>query len=284
MAGRQLALLASRVRIEERNIIEALSRRSVPCKQIDMRQWHSLADPVPPFAMALNREISYTRASCAASALAAVGVTMINKAKATELCGDKWKMSMALQTSGVPAPRTALALTPTAALAALDELGYPAVVKPLVGSGGRLVTLLPDRQTAEAVLEHVAALPSPSSRVVYVQRFAGAMAGDIRVIVVGAEAIGAVRRHGDGWRSNVTRGARTERCELTDEMAKLAVQAAEAVGAELAGVDLIEDPDEGLIVLEVNDRMEFGGFQSAFGGGLDVAERIVDYVVHRLAT
>ncbi|GAB2793997.1 RimK family alpha-L-glutamate ligase [Amycolatopsis magusensis] len=279
---RTAAVLTSRVHVEERLIFAAFARRGLDCVQVDPRRlplW--LGASAPDWSAVLNREISHTRASYAALTLEAMGSTVVNSAASTELCGDKWRTSLALFAAGVPTPRTALALTPEAALVTLDEMGYPAVIKPLVGSWGRLVTLVPDRQTAATVLEYVAALPSPRSHVVYAQRFVRKADRDLRVIVVGGEVLGATYRRGDGWRTNVKRGAASEPCAVTPELAELAAAAAGCVGVDIAGVDLVECPNEGLLVLEVNHRVEFASFQAAQGERVDVADRMVDHLLLR---
>jgi [lysine-biosynthesis-protein LysW]--L-2-aminoadipate ligase len=285
MADPTLAILASRVRVEEKQIMVELRRRSIAYEQIDTRQLRlSLCSPRGGDGpVVLNREISRTRAGYAARALEAAGVTVVNSAAAVEVCGDKWRTSLALRDHGLPTPQTTLALTPAAALAAMDELGYPAVVKPLVGSWGRLVSLIPDHHAASTVLEYIAALPAPQAQVVYVQELVPDVGRDLRVIVVGSEVIGVVCRRSDGWRANAARGARVEPAAVTPEIRRLAVAAAAAVGAEISGVDLVEDRAGRLLVLEVNDRVEFAGFETAFGHRADVAGRIVDHVLARVA-
>lgn len=277
-----LVILASRVRTEEKRIITALERRRVRYDRVDTRRlWSPAAGGSMPWRAVLNREIGYFRAVYAGRLLEARGVPVVNTATATEICGDKWRTTVALLEAGVPTPRTALALTPDAALDALDGIGYPAVIKPLVGSWGRLVTPVPDPATARAVLEHVAALPSPQSHVVYVQELVEQPAGDLRVIVVGDDVVGAVVRRGYGWHANVSRGASTEYCTPGLDVTKIALAAAAATGADIAGVDLVEDVDGRLLVLEVNHGVEFAGFQAAQSGRVDVADRIVEHLLAR---
>jgi [lysine-biosynthesis-protein LysW]--L-2-aminoadipate ligase len=278
----RIGVLASRVRFEEKSLMDALERRGADVEQVDPRTLF-IADGKawkgPGFVV--NREVGHFRALYAASALESAGATVVNTAAATHVSGDKWHTSAALLSRGLPTPRTALALQTEAALEALAEIGYPAVIKPLVGSWGRLVTKVSDAATALAVLEHVAALPSPQSHVVYVQELVAKADRDIRVIVVGGEALGATYRRGEDWRTNVARGAVSEPCPLGPDLIKLAVAAAEAVGADIAGVDLIEDADGRLTVLEVNDRVEFRGFQAAHGSAIDVAGAIADLLLTR---
>ena len=291
-----IAVLASRVGADEKRLFDALERRGVPYEHVDTRTvWHLATSHVaaqdtdsrdssrPRWRGALNREIGQARAAYAARGWESLGVTVFNSAAATEVCGDKWRTTLALTAAALPTPRTALGLTPDAALDALDEIGYPAVVKPLVGSWGRLVVPLADRAAAEGVFEYIAALPAPASHLVYVQELIDKPGRDIRAIVVGGELLGAVYRTGAGLRTNVALGAQTMACEPSPEIAKLAEAAAAAVDADIAGVDLIEDRDGRLLVLEVNHRVEFSGFQAALGDRVDVADRIVRHVTERLA-
>jgi [lysine-biosynthesis-protein LysW]--L-2-aminoadipate ligase len=275
-------VLASRVGADEKRLFDALDRRGVAFDHVDTcGQWFLAERGERHWGLVLNREIGQVRAAYAARSLAGAGAEVVNSADATEVCGDKWRTTMALQAAGVPTPRTALGLTPKAALAALESIGYPALIKPLVGSWGRLVVRLPDRAAAEGVLEYVAALPGPQSHLGYVQELIDKPGRDIRAVVVGGDLVGAVYRTGESWRTNVALGARTQPCAETPELAKLSAGAAAAVGADIAGVDLIEDRDGRLLVLEVNHRVEFTGFQSALAGRVDVADRIVEHLLER---
>ncbi|MFI0229844.1 RimK family alpha-L-glutamate ligase [Streptomyces sp. NPDC017086] len=277
-----IAVLASRVGADEKRLFDALDRRGVAFDQVDTRgQWFLDGRRDLPWRLVLNREIGQVRAAYAARSLAAAGVEVVNSADATEVCGDKWRTTLALRAAGLPVPRTALGLTPQAALDALETIGYPALVKPLTGSWGRLVVPLRDRAAAEGVFEYVAALSGPQSHLGYVQELIDKPGRDIRAIVVGGDLLGAVYRTGESLRTNVALGAATLPCEATPEITKLAVAAADAVGADIAGVDLIEDRDGRLLVLEVNHRVEFTGFQAALGDRVDVADRIVGHLLER---
>lgn len=275
-----IAVLASRVRAEEKAIFAALDRRGTAYTHVDTRaMWRFAPGEGQANSVVLNREISYTRALYAARTLEASGATVVNSASATEVCGDKWRTSMALVAADVPTPATVLALTPDAALDALDELGYPAVIKPLVGSWGRLVVPVDDRRSARALLDYVAALPEPRSHVVYLQRMVAKPGRDIRVAVIGGRVAGAGYRSADDMRTNVARGAAIHRCEVAPELATIAVAAASVTGAEICGVDVLEDVDGGLLVLEVNHGLEFAGLQRALADRVDLAEWIVDYLL-----
>ncbi len=295
-ASPALAVLCSRVRVEEKRIFAALEKRAVAYQQVDPRRL-SFSVPVagqgalggegvPSYSLALCREIAQTRALYAARMLESAGIGMVNSSDVITVCGDKLLTSLALARAGLPTPRTAVALTPEAMYDAIDRIGYPVVIKPLVGSWGRLSAVVRDAETARTVLEHRAALPSPQQHIGYVQELVDKPDRDIRVIVVGERVLGATYRSSpvgaDGstdWRTNVARGGSSLPCPLSADLEKLALGAAGAVGGGILGVDLIEDRTGGLYVLEVNHTVEFQGFAEAHGDRIDVAEAIVDHLV-----
>ena len=278
-----IAVLGSRLRADDKRLLDAIERRGVPVVRVDPRcSAFPLEVAQAPWRHVLNREISATRARYAALTLEAQGAVVVNSAAAVQTCADKWLTSLALRRDGVPTPRTVLALAPEAALETFDAFGYPVVVKPLTSSWGKRVSLVRDPDAARAVIEHCAALPSPQAHLIYLQEYLDKPGRDIRVVVAGDRPVAAGYRICDGWRTNVALGARTEPCEITADLAKLAVAAARAVGADVAGVDVAEDPHNGLTVLEVNHNIEFSGVQRAHGDRLDIAVEIVDAVLTRV--
>ena len=208
----------------------------------------------------------------------ALAVPFQNNA-ATEVCADKWRTALALRSAGVPTPRTTLATTAESARAAIYAFGYPVVVKPVSSSWGRRVACLSDERAAEAVLDYSSALPSPQARVLCVQELIDKPGRDIRVLVVGGRAVGAMYRRSDGWRTNVALGAQVSTCPLDAELTKLAVDAAAATGAEIAGIDVLEGAGGERYVLEVNARVEFAGLAGACD--VDVAGVIAEHLVAR---
>jgi [lysine-biosynthesis-protein LysW]---L-2-aminoadipate ligase len=278
-----IALLASRIRADDKRILAAIERRRIPVQQVDTRQLAFSAQAVTaPWRLVLNREISATRARYAAHCLEQVGAVVVNSAAATDVCTDKWLTSLALRRDGVPMPRTSLALTPEAALAELASFGYPAVLKPLIGSWGRRVSLLREPDAARAVLEHCAALPATQAQLIYLQEYVEKPGRDIRVVMIGDRPVAASYRVAeDDWRCNVALGAHSLPCPLTPELAKIAMAAAGAVHTDVAGVDVVEDGDGALLVLEVNHNVEFAGMQQAHGDRIDLAEELVDHLITR---
>ncbi|WP_439941449.1 lysine biosynthesis protein LysX [Streptomyces sp. BBFR115] len=277
-----LAVLTTRVRLEERLIFAALERRGVPYAAVDDRTLISDLQAPPPvrYRGVLNRIMSHTRSVYATRLFESTGHRVFNPSGVIEVCGDKILTSLALVAAGLPTPRTVVAVTPDAALGAIEEIGYPAVVKPAVGSWGRLMSKVNDRDAAETLVEHKQALRSPSHSVFYVQELIDKPGRDIRAIVLGDQVVAAVYRRSEHWITNTARGATTEPCEITPELAKLALRAAEAVGGGMLAVDLIERSDGEVLVTEVNHTMEFHGLAAATG--LDIADLLVSYVLEAM--
>ena len=276
--GAPVAVVASRIRMEEKLVLAALERRGVPYEQVDERDISIALEHGgdPPYSALLNRSISNTRSLYVAHLFEARGVPVVNRSEVIETCGDKILTSLALIKAGVPSPRTMVALTPDAALAALDEFGYPAVLKPVTGSWGRLLAKVNDREAAEAVLEHKEVLGSPAHQVIYIQEFIDKPGRDLRVNVMGDRVVNAIYRSSRHWITNTARGAVATPCELTPELVDLSLRAARAVGGGVLAVDLLERPDGSLVVTEINHTMEF--YRTVMATGVDVADALVQYV------
>ena len=196
-----------------------------------------------------------------------------------EVCGDKLTTSALLAQAGVPQPHNVVAFTPEAALEAIERFGYPVVLKPVVGSWGRLLAKVNDRDAAEAILEHKSTLGSVQHWVFYVQEYIQKPGRDIRAIVVGDEVLTAIYRKSEHWITNTARGGEGELCPITPEIEDLCLRAAEAVGGGVLAVDLVEHPERGLLVNEINHTMEFHTAQPL--SGVDIAGEIVSYVVQK---
>ena len=230
-----LAVMASRVRREEKLIFAALQRRGLPDRHVDDRTLAiELNSQRAAYRAALNRSLSHTRSLYLAQLFEAAGARVFNSSATIETCGDKIRTSLALIRAGAPTPRTIVALTPEAALQAIDELGYPVVLKPATGSWGRLLAKITNREAAEAVLEHKQTLGSPAHAVISIQEDIDKPDRDIRTIVIGDEVISAMYHSSARWITNTARGATPTRCELTDELVSLPLLAAQLRAAPAA--------------------------------------------------
>lgn len=271
-----LGLFHTIIRPEEKWILEAAAARGIPVERLaDDQITFPLVRNGFKSDLVLNRSVSHSRALYAMRFYEHYGVPTINEADVIERCGDKVLSSLRLQAAGIPTPRTVVGLTPEAALKAVEEIGYPAVLKPPIGSWGRLMAKVDDREEAEQIIEHKTALASTNHSVFYVQEYIPKPDRDLRAFVVGDTVVAAMYRHSEDWRTNAARGASSEAIPTDGEVGELALKAAKAVGGGVLAVDLMEAP-RGLVVHEVNPTPEFKALTAATG--VDVAGAIVDYV------
>jgi len=271
-----LGLFYTVIRPEEKWILEAAEARGIPVERLpDDEVTFPLVRNGVKSDVVLNRSMSHTRSLYGLRFFEHYGLRTVNRFDVVNLCGDKILTSLRLQEAGIPTPRTVVALTPEAALKALDEVGYPAVLKPPVGSWGRLMAKVDDREEAEQIIEHKDALASPMHSVFYVQEYVPKPDRDIRANVIDGEFVAAIYRRSLAWRTNTARGGEGEPVGPSPEIEELAVRAAQAVGGGFLAVDLMESPD-GLVVHEVNHTPEFKTVRAVTG--VDIAAKVVDYV------
>lgn len=276
----KIGVLYSRVRAEEKLLFEAFEARGIPYDKIDDREAEfDLTNPGAwrDYDVILERCINHSRALYALKILNDWGVPTVNTAYVADVCGNKLVTSSQLVKHGVPTTRIKIAFTPESAIRAIEEMGYPVVLKPAIGSWGRLLSKINDREAAEAVLEHKEILGSYHHSIFYIQEYIRKPGRDIRAFVVGDETIAAIYRHSDHWITNTARGGQATNCPVTPELNKLCVAAAKAVGGGIVGVDVLEDPERGYLVNEVNYTIEFRN--SIVSTGVDIPNRIVDYVL-----
>lgn len=273
-----VGVLMSRVRVEEKLLLAELARReNVEVVRFDDRELVlDLHHPISGCDVVLERAINHLRAEYTLRILNDWGIPTVNTFEVANTCGDKLLTTAALVRAGVPVPRTRVAYTPESALEAIEEMGYPVVLKPAIGSWGRLLSKVNDRDAAEALLEHKVTLGSFHHGAFYIQEYVEKQGRDIRSFVVGDETICAIYRESPHWITNTARGAKASNCPVTPELDALSRAAAEAVGGGVVAVDLFETP-EGLKVNEVNYTMEFRN--SIDTTGVNIPEKIVDYTL-----
>ena len=275
----RVAVLMSRVRVEEKLLLAALDARGIAYELIDDRRvvFDLHENGFRRFDVIIERCINHSRALYALRILNDWGVPTVNSYPAALTCGNKLETTSALIRAGVPSPRTRVAFTPQSALEAIEEMGYPVVLKPAVGSWGRLLAKVNDREAAEALLEHKQVLGSYHHSIFYIQEYIPKPERDIRAFVIGDETVGAIYRYSPHWITNTARGGHATNCPVTPELNDMCVRAAHAVGGGVLGVDLLEDPERGLLVNEVNYTIEFRN--SIDTTGVDLPGRVVDYVL-----
>ncbi len=276
----RVAVLVSRIRVEEKLLLTALESAGAAVQMVDDGELVlSLADGQRSLAadVVLERSVSTARGLYALRILEAQGYPTVNRYHTASTCADKLLTTAALAEAGLPQPRIRVAFTPESALAAIEEFGYPVVLKPVVGSWGRLLARINDRDAAEAVLEHKDVLGSYQHSIYYIQEYIAKPGRDIRAFVVGDETICAIYRASPHWITNTARGGQASNCPVTPEIDDLCRRSARAVGGGVLAIDILEDPVRGLLVNEVNHTMEFRN--SIHTTGVDIPARVVDYVL-----
>ncbi len=207
--------------------------------------------------------------------LQARGIAVLNPPSALEACVDKYLAASRLEAAGLPVPPTVVCQHADAALEAFAALGGDVVVKPLFGSEGRGMVRVSDPEIAWRTFRTVERLQC----VLYLQRFIDHPGWDLRVFVIGGRVLTAMRRHArDEWRTNIAQGGTGAACDVAPEQERLALAAAEALGADVAGIDLLTDRAGRWYVLEVNAVPGWRALAPVTG--LDVAAEVMRFLTH----
>ena len=274
-----VGLALSRVRTDEKALMRALSARDHEVTRVDVRDQQfglsSLPAALADCDVVLDRCLAASRSRYLTRFCERCGVPVVNDAATAATCADKVETSLALSAAGVPTPDTEVAFTPEAALAAIESFGYPCVLKPVVGSWGRLMAKVDSRTAAEAVLEHKETLGHYEHSVFYVQEFVDKPGRDLRVLAADGAPVAAMARSADDWLRNAAQGADTTPFELDAAAEAVVADASEAVGGGLLGVDLMETGDS-YVCHEVNHTVEFAALDETVD--VDVPAAVVDWL------
>jgi [lysine-biosynthesis-protein LysW]--L-2-aminoadipate ligase len=277
----RIGILCSRVRVEERLLFEAFSALGITPIRLDERELAvRIGEFRPAVDIVLERSVSTSAGLAALQILEAAGIATVNTYHTASTCADKLATSLALARHNIPQPVTEIALSAEAALSAIERIGYPVVMKPTIGSWGRLLARINDRSAAEAVLEHKEVLGGFHHHIYYIQEYIQKPGRDIRAFVIGTETICAIYRTSPHWITNTARGGQASNCPVTEDIASICREAARAVSNGAGGVlaiDLLEDPSRGLLVCEVNHTMEFRN--SIDTTGVNIPHHVAHYVL-----
>jgi len=280
--GITIGLLYDQIRWEEKTVLETAKSRGLDVNLIDAKASIfelTAKEKIPTLGdVILQRCVSYFRGLHLSAVLENMGYTVVNSYNVAEVCGNKLLSTLILSKAKIPTPKTYVAFTPESAVNALDKLGYPALLKPLVGSWGRLIIPLKDKDTAEAIFEEREYM-FPLYQVYYIQEMVKRPPRDIRIFVVGEEAVAGMYRYSfQEIKTNIARGGKAEPCKITDELRELSLKAAETVGGGILGVDMMET-ESGILVHEINHTVEFRGLVSATG--VNIPKNIVGYLLRK---
>lgn len=284
----RVALLVTHIRAEEKLILTAFNNRDISPDIILDRELNFNISEGPQqlapsgiawheYDLVFERCVSTSRGMYALAILNSWGLRSFNTYETAAICGDKLRTSIALTLHGVPQPHTRVAFTPDSAMQAIEMVEYPAVLKPVTGSWGRLLARVHNRDSAEAILEHRQTLGDYNHHIYYVQEYVDKPGRDIRAFVVGNRTIAAIYRESNHWITNTARGGQATNCPLTESLNEICLRAADAVGGGILAIDLLEDAAGNFVVNEINHTMEFRN--SSKPTGVDIAQEVIDFVI-----
>jgi len=278
----KVGFLHSLIRKEEKLLIGEFNKREgIDLVMLDDRRLIFDLEQAPQVDVVIERSINHSRALHALRLFKSLGIPCVNTYDVSQTCGDKILTAVALKDHGIPQPDLRIAFTEESALEAIEDLGYPVVLKPAVGSWGRLLSKINDRDAAETILEHKTVLGSYHHSIFFIQKYVRKKGRDIRAFVIGDECIAAIYRTSEHWITNTARGAVASNCPVTPELAELCGSAARAVGGGVLAVDVLEG-EKGFLVNEVNYTMEFRN--SIDTTGVNIPDKMIDYVTAQART
>ena len=279
----EVCVVYDKVRFEEKALYDTAKKKGLKAQIIDAKKITinnaSKRKTLQFGDVVLQRCISHFRGLYLTACLEFMGFMVINKFKVGETCGNKLITSLTLAKSNVPTPKTHFVFSAESAIEVINTIGFPVVLKPIIGSWGRGVFPIRDEEVANMIIEMRKENDNPLSRIYYVQEMIKRPPRDLRCIVVGDKIVAAIYRYSveNEWRTNVSRGGKAELAPITNELEDIALRAAKSVGGGILGVDLMEDEKRGLLVHEVNNTVEFRGASNVSES--DIAGAMIDYAL-----
>lgn len=287
----RIAMLVTHIRPEEKLLIAAFEAQGITPDIIldrdlnfdllgDASQIAPNGVPWFEYDLVIERCVSTSRGLYTLAILNRWGIPTINRHVTASTCADKLLTTLALTQHNIPQPASRVAFAEDSAIEAIEAIGYPAVLKPVVGSWGRLLARVTNREIAETIIEHRQTLGDYNHHTYYAQQYVEKPGRDIRAFVVGERTLCAIYRSSPHWITNTARGGQASNCPVTPELADLCVRAANAVGGGVLALDLLESPDGALLVNEINHTMEFRN--SSIPTGVDIAAEVVRYALEQV--
>ena len=283
----RIGLCYTLVSVENKQLIDSAKKRGVELEKIiDGDYLLPIASGTAPAKadlpeIIIQRSVSFSRSTYLTYYLERMGAQVINSYEAARVCGDKMFCSLELAKAGVPTPKTYVAFSPESARKAAEQLGFPLVMKPVMGSWARMVHRINDADSLDAALESREEMGNPWQKIYYLQEHINKPGRDIRAFVVGNEVIAAIYRHStdkSGWITNTGRGGTATNCPVTPEIRETCLKAVGILDEGIYGVDLMES-GHGLVVHEINHTTEFKN--SSPVTGVDIADKMVEYAISR---
>ena len=274
----KITVLYDAIRLEEKLLIKAAERHDVKIEMVDCKRlFIDLNKNTREFDTVLQRCVSYYRNIHSTATLEGLGARVVNCLNTGLLAGNKLFTHMLLQKAGIPTPEATMAFSKESAMESLEKNGFPRIIKPTVGSWGRMVSKLNDVDSAEGVIESRESM-HPVYQMYFLEEFVQRPPRDIRAIVIGDTVAGAIYRvsNDSNWKTNTHLGGSAEVCEVSNELEDICIKAKNTVQGEIVGVDLMESNDKGLVVHEINNTTEFRNVVKVTG--VDIPTQMLDYL------
>tara|TARA_X000001036_G_scaffold116821_1_gene110122 strand:- start:2501 stop:3346 length:846 start_codon:yes stop_codon:yes gene_type:complete len=271
-----IGILFSKMRKEEKMLLSDSLKNNFNIEHIDTRKIITGKDHFSNIDVILDREVSHSQSLYALNYFESIGKKTINSFKIANICGDKVYTSLLLDKHKIPNLKTFVAFSSEAAKDTILSLGFPCVIKPPVGSWGRLIAKINDFESAEAILEHKSFIPSNNHSIFYIQEYVKKPGRDIRAFAIDGNTICAIYRNSEHWITNTSRGGKATNCPINNEIHDLCSQISKAIGQGLLAVDLIET-SSGMKVVEVNHKMEFRN--SIDITGVNIPQLMLEYAL-----
>ena len=274
-----VTVLYDTIRWEEKALLEAGKKKNIDLQMLDCKKLSlDLDSEVKDYGTVLQRCVSYYRNLHSTAGLEGMGVNVINCLNTCIFAGNKLFTHMLLKKQKISTPFATVSFSKEAALESLEKHGYPQIIKPTVGSWGRMVSKINDTDSAEGIIESREKM-YPIYQIHYLEEFVQRPPRDIRAIVVGDKVVAAIyRSSGNGsWKTNMALGGVAEKCAVSNEMEDICIKAKNAVQGQIVGVDLMESKDKGLVVHEINNTTEFKNTVRVCE--VDIPSLMIDYAV-----
>lgn len=273
----RMGIMLSRIRMDEKALIAEANLRGVEVVPLDNKALvFELEHRHLDLDMVLERCADHHRAVYALTVLESWGIPTVNSQAVVEIYGNRLLTSLVLKEKDVPMPEIRVAFTPDSALEAMEDLGYPVVLKPVEGPEGQLISRIQDKYTARTVLEHKRILGAYHHSIFFIQKYIEMPGYDIRAYVVGDQTVAAVSVLTDHWISPISDGGLVADYPVSEALNELAVRAAQAVGGGIMTVDLIQTKDAWYVV----DIGPASGLTEASKvTGVNISGHLMDYVL-----
>ena len=274
----KITVLYDTIRLEEKLLIKAAEMHDIAIEMVDCKRlFIDLNKSTHEFDTVLQRCVSYYRNIHSTATLEGLGARVINSLRTGILAGNKLFTHMLLQKAGIPTPEAIIAFSKESAMESLEKNGYPKIIKPTVGSWGRMVSKLNDKDSAEGIIESRESM-HPAYQMYFLEEYVQRPPRDIRAIVIGDTVAGAIYRvsNDSNWKTNTHLGGSAEVCEVSNELEDICIKAKNTVQGEIVGVDLMESNDKGLVVHEINNTTEFRNVVKVTG--IDIPTQMLNYL------